>query len=276
MTTPIGQLGAGGLSVPAKQKAKDVKGFQEATKRATGALAAPGFGGISDLSTYGSGVTPRQNAKNPSVYMGADSRIAFMPADQAAQLYYQWTAKTKSRFLSQLGLAGYDVGQLKDAQLASLWGGYVDVASKYALAGQNFSPWDVLGKDIAQRESEVAKPRTVTQTQKSYNLSTAEDAHALFQGAAQTLLGRDPTKAEIARFKATLNKYEQANPTMTTTTSDYLGQELQNQSSTTKGGVSAASQGLMAQEEAKKNPEYGAYQAATSGMNWLMEMIGGG
>jgi hypothetical protein len=191
-------------------------------------------------------------------------------------MYYQWDAKTKGKFLSQLGLAGFDTGKLKDAELASLWGGYVEVAGKYAQAGQTLSPWDVLGKDIAQREDQAATPRAVTQTQKSYNLSTAEDAHALFQGAAQTLLGRDPTKSEIARFKATLNKYEQANPTMTTTTSDYLGSELQSQTSTTKGGVSAASQQLAAQEEAKKNPEYGAYQAATSGMNWLMEMIGGG
>lgn len=273
---PIGQLGAGGLSIPGKQRAKDQKGVAAATQRVAGALAAPGFGGISDLSTYGAGVTPRQNTKNPSVYMGADSRIAYIPMDKAMGLYHGWDAKTKSKFLSQLGLAGYDLGQLKDDQLANLWAGYVQGAAKYALAGNRVSPWDIIGMDIAQRETEVAKPRTVTQTQKSYNLSTAEDAQALFQGAAQTLLGRDPTKSEISRFKATLNKYEQANPTMTTTTSDYLGSELQNQSSTTKGGVSTASQQLMAQETAKKNPEYGAYQAATSGMNWLMEMIGGG
>jgi hypothetical protein len=274
MTTPIGQLGAGGLSVPGKQNAKDKSVFAGAVKRQADALA--GTANQQSIGSFPYVPESKQNPKNPSIYMGSNARIAFMPVDRASQLYYQWDAKTKGQFLSQLGLAGYDVGQLKDAQLASLWAGYVDVAGKYALAGQNFSPWDVLGKDIAQRESEVAKPRTVTQTQKSYNLSTAEDAHALFQGAAQTLLGRDPTKAEIARFKSTLNKYEQANPTMTTTTSDYLGSELQNQSSTTKGGVSAASQGLMAQEEAKKNPEYGAYQAATSGMNWLMEMINGG
>ena len=276
MVEPIGQLGAGGLSIPAKQKAKDKKGVAAATQRVAGALAAPGFGGISDLSTYGSGTVPKQNSKNPSIYMGSNARIAFMPMDRAQQLYYQWDNKTKNQFLSQLSLAGYDTGQLKDAQLASLWAGYVEVSGKYTLAGQNVSPWDILGKDIAQREQDVAKPKTVTQTQKSYNLSTAEDAHALFQGAAQTLLGRDPTKAEIARFKGVLNKYEQANPTTTTTTSNYLGEELQNQESTTKGGVSAASQQLIATEEAKKDPEYGAYQAATNGMNWLMEMIGGG
>ncbi|HEY6019382.1 MAG TPA: hypothetical protein VIY48_05585 [Candidatus Paceibacterota bacterium] len=275
MADPIGQLGAGGLSVPAKQRQRDKNGLDAAVKRGADALA-----GTANQNTIGSfpvGVdTGHGTAKNPTIYMGSDSRIAYVGQDAAAGMYYKWDNKTKNQFLSQLSLVGYDTGQLKDAQLASLWAGYVKVAGKYSLAGKWVSPWEVIGKDIAQREREVAKPKTVTQTQKSYNLSTAEDAHALFQGAAQTLLGRDPTKAEIARFKGVLNKYEQANPTMTTTTSDYLGSELQNQESTTKGGVTAASQQLIATEEAKKDPEYGAYQAATNGMNWLMEMIGGG
>jgi hypothetical protein len=269
---PIGQLGAGGLSIPGKQKAKDKSILAGATRRVASQTVS----------------APKGTAKDPLVYLGPSSTAsslgfggiaessAWVPLSQAQEMYRGWDAKTKSKFLSQLSLAGYDTGQLKDDQLASLWAGYAVGAAKYTLAGNPRSPWDILGMDIAQREEAVAKPRTVTQTQKSYNLSTAEDAQALFQGAAQTLLGRDPTKSEISRFKATLNKYEQANPTMTTTTSDYLGSELQNQSSTTKGGVSAASQQLMAQETAKKNPEYGAYQAATSGMNWLMEMIGGG
>jgi hypothetical protein len=228
-----------------------------------------------------------QNPKDPTVFIGPSgvaSALGFggigeagsyAPLSQVQNMYYTWDPKTKNKFLSQLSLAGYDTGSMKDAQLASLWAGYAEVASKYALAGAKVSPWEVIGKDISQREEAVAKPKTVTQTQKSYNLSTAEDAHALFQGAAQTLLGRDPTKAEIARFKGTLNKYEQANPTVTTTTSNYLGSDLQSQTSKSSGGVDSAAQQIMAQEEAKKNPEYGAYQAATNGMNWLMEMIGG-
>ena len=28
--------------------------------------------------------------------------------------------------------------------------------------------------------------------------------------------------------------------------------------------------------DVKADPEYGAYQAATNGMNWLMEMVDGG
>lgn len=279
MTKPIGQLGAGGLSVPAKQRQQDQNAFNSRVKANSGVAAGATGGSMSGYEYGGRATTAADShgtAKNPTIYMGPGSRIAYVGQDAAAGMYYKWDNKTKNQFLSQLSLAGYDTGQLKDAQLASLWAGYVEVAGKYSLAGKWVSPWEVIGKDIAQREEAVAKPKTVTQTQKSYNLSTAEDAHALFQGAAQTLLGRDPTKAEIARFKGVLNKYEQANPTMTTTTSNYLGEELQNQESTTKGGVTAASQQLIATEEAKKDPEYGAFQAATNGMNWLMEMVGGG
>ncbi len=257
--TIITGIGGGGTS-------SQQNTFNSAVKNAAGSTVAASSGIDSGHGT----------AKNPTIYMGSNARIGFIGQDQAQNMYYTWDGKTKSKFLSQLSLAGYDTGGMKDAQLASLWAGYVEVAGKYSQAGKWVSPWEVIGKDIAQREAAASKPKTVTQTSKQYNLSTAEDAHALFQGAAQALLGRDPTKAEISRFKGILNKYEQSNPAITTTTSNYIGSDLQSQTSTTKGGVSAASQQLMAQEEAKKNPEYGAYQAATNGMNWLMEMIGGG
>lgn len=268
MTTPTDQGGGGGMGGMSPSQQQDQSTFNSTVKKNAGAT-------VGAVGAASSADTGHGTAKNPTIYMGANSRIGFMGQDAAVSMYYNWDNKTKNQFLSQLALAGYDVGTLKDAQLAALWAGYVEVSGKYSLAGNWVSPWEVMGKDIAQREEAAKTPRTVSQTQKSYSISTAEDAQALFQGAAQTLLGRDPTKAEIARFKGVLNKYEQANPSVTTTTSNYLGSDLQNQTSTTKGGVSAASQQLIAQEEAKKDPEYGAYQAATNGMNWLMEMIGG-
>lgn len=257
---------------------KSKKTFKKTVKKVGGATASgpQPLGSMGSFPVYGTPDKGHGTAKKPIVYLGAGAPIAFASQGAATAMYYQWDSKTKNKFLSQISLAGFDTGELKDAQLAALWAGYVDTAAKYSLAGKWVSPWEVMGKDIAQREVAAATPRTVTQTQKAYNISTAEDAHALFQGAAQTLLGRDPTKSEIARFKSVLNKYEETRPTVTTTTSQYLGSELQSQESKTTGGVSAASQQLMAQEEAKKNPEYGAYQAATNGMNWLMEMIGGG
>lgn len=259
-------------SVQNKQKSDITSAVQNvaASGGATTSTAAK-----NTVSPYGTplAVDDKGNITSQDIYVGAGNTFAYMTQAEAEQAYYQWDSKTKNKFLSQLQLAGYDTGSLKDAQVAQLWAGYVDAAASYLKAGKKVSPWDVLSKDMAQNES--SKPRTVTQTQKTYNISTAEDAAALFQGAAQTLLGRDPTKAEQARFKSVLNKYEQAHPATTTTTSDYTGQDLTNQTSTTTGGVSADTQNYIASEEAKKNPEYGAYQAATNGMNWLLEAIGG-
>lgn len=215
------------------------------------------------------------STKNPNLYMGADSPIAFMNYTDAQQMYYLWDTKTRNKFMSQLGLAGYDTSKMSDRDIADTWAKYVDTSARYQVQGQHVSPWDVLAKDISGRSEAASTPKTTTATQKTYNISTAEDAAALFQGAAQTLLGRDPTKAEQARFKQILNKYEQANPATTTTTTTSVGGDVTNQSSTTSGGVAAGAQQYIASEEAKKNPEYGAYQAATNGMNWLMEMLGG-
>jgi hypothetical protein len=94
--------------------------------------------------------------------------------------------------------------------------------------------------------------------------------------AAQSLLGRDPTKSEVATFRRAVNAYEKANPTVTTATTNYMGDEVTGQTSTTTGGVKDSARSLMAMEDVKADPEYGAYQAATNGMNWLMEMVDGG
>lgn len=284
-----GAMGGGGSSdTNSASGQQKLKGIDQARNNVASALkGGGGIGTTSQVDSLGRPiggssmgsfpVVPQKaaNPKNPNLYMGVESPIAFMDYSDAVNMYYMWDNKTRNKFMSQLQLAGYDTTQMRDADVAKLWAGYVGVSAQYQVAGKNVTPWDVLGKDIAQRSKEASEPRTVTATQQTYNISTAEDAAALFQGAAQTLLGRDPTKAEQSRFKAILNKYEQAHPATTTTTSTYVGQDLQNQSSETEGGVSAAAQSYIAQEEAKKNPEYGAYQAATNGMNWLMEMLGG-
>lgn len=280
MTTPVGAGGGTGMGSPTQQK--QTNSIDAARNRVASALG--GGGGVPATSALSAGnsmgsfpVVPQKaaNPKNPNLWMGSQSPIAFMDYSDAQNMYYLWDAKTRNKFMSQLNLAGYDTTQMRDADVAKLWAGYVGVSAQYQVAGKQISPWDVLGKDIAQRSQAASVPKTTTATSTAYNISSAEDAAALFQGAAQTLLGRDPTKAEQARFKSVLNKYESQNPSTTTQTTTSVGGDVQSQTSTTTGGVDAAAQGYIAQEEAKKNPEYGAYQAATNGMNWLMEMLGG-
>lgn len=246
----------------------------------------------------GLGTTTTKSANDPLVFLGFDkskkipehfnvgsmdpnywakfSNDKTATLSQVAGQYYNWDQKTRDKFLSQLNLAGYDTSQMRDGQIAQMWAAYAQQASSYFANGKKITPWDVLEMDMKQREAYMNTPRSVTQTSTSYDMSTREDAQAIFLQAAQSLLGRDPTKSEISAFQKALNAYEKANPTVTTQTTSYLGDTVTGQTSTTKGGVKEGARQLMAVEDVKKDPEYGAYQAATTYFDAMMDMIGGG
>jgi len=225
-------------------------------------------------------------AKDPEVFMqwgktpSGLGGFALTPkvtgtVSSVAGQYYSWDQKTKDKFLANAELAGYDTRNMKDGQLAALWGSYVQQAASYYAQGRTVTPWDIMTKDGQQREAYLNTPRTVTQKSTSYDLSTEGDARAIFYTAAQQLLGRDPTKAEAREFQKALNAMERANPTVTTTTANYIGDTLQSQNSTTEGGVKEGARQMSAMDMAKAKPEYGAYQAATTYFDAMMEMLGG-
>ena len=78
----------------------------------------------------------------------------------------------------------------------------------------------------------------------------------------------------LRRFAA-IAGFEKANPTITTATTNYVGDDVTGQTSTTKGGVKDSARSLMAMEDVKADPEFGAYQASTTYFDAMMEMIGG-
>lgn len=267
-----------GAGKAVKDEAKKLKTAQQNIKDATMARAGA--------------LTPQaSSAKNPPVYLGQGPPGVWSPTfgsegsppitqnlDAVAQDFYSWNQNTKDKFLSQLALAGYDTEGMKDAQAAQLWGSYAEQAAKYWNngSGAKMTPWDVLAMDMKQREKYLNTPRTVTNTSTSFNLSTEGDARAIFMQAAQSLLGRDPTASETKTFQAALNAMERANPTVTTQTQNFIGDTLQSQQSTSTGGVGEGAKTVLAMDDIKKDPEYGAYQAATNGMNWLMEAVNAG
>lgn len=234
-------------------------------------------GGVKDPLVF-LGTKPHTPMPGSSSYYGALGRNEYddtLKLSEVEGQYYNWDAKTKNKFLTQLGLAGYDTENMKDSQVAAMWGNYAAQAANYFTQGKKLTPWDILAKDRDQREAYANTPRSVTQSSTNYDMSTKEDAHGIFLQAAQSLLGRDPTKAEIGAFQKALNAYEQANPTVTTQTTNYMGDEVTGATSTTKGGVKEGARQLMAMEDIKRDPEYGAYQAATTYFDAMMEMIGG-
>ncbi len=262
---------------------------------------------IVDASAAGPVAAPKTaNAKDPAVYLGQRENPSLMgssgyysslgaggkrqtiddavPLSEVAAQYHRWDQKTHDKFLTQLSLAGYDTDKMRDNDVFEMWANYSAQAAAKYMAGVKLTPWDMLAKDRKQRESVVVAPRTVTQTATNLDISSALTARAIFQEATKALLGRAPTKAETRSFQSRLNAYEKANPQTTTTTTSYAGGlmgavgtgDVTGQSSTTRGGVQAADRAMIAEDAAKTDPEYGAYQAATSGMNWLMEMVNGG
>ena len=187
--------------------------------------------------------------------------------------YYTWDGKTKAKFLTQLSLAGYNTSGMTDDQLSKAWAAYAQQSANYLARGVKQTPWDIMARDMHQRESASSLAPQVSTTS-NVQLSTASDAHALFSQAAQSLLGRAPTKAESRNFLATINSYEREHPTTTTTTTTPKSGGGSSSSSVTTGGASAAGEQDVATQEAKKDPEYGAYQAATTYYNALMDMVG--
>ncbi len=208
-------------------------------------------------------------------------RNDYIKVQDYANNYYTFTPGERSVFLANVEKLGGDTTKMKDQDLFKIWQEYVVQAAMYTNKGIDFNPWDVMGADIAsqeeRRKSELTKPNvTTTATQQQIKLSTQQDAKAILYQASRTLLGRAPTETESADFFSSLNAAENANPEMTTTTTERTGEgDIVSQSSVSSGGMSADAKQLMTLEAAKKNPEYGAYQAATTFKDALMAKVYG-
>jgi hypothetical protein len=128
------------------------------------------------------------------------------------------------------------------------------------------------------REAAFTGARTVTSRQQNVDLTDPKTARAIANDALSQYLGRAATDEEITAFTASINAAERANPTVTdtTTTANYVEgeQTSQSSSSTTSGGVTAAARNQIVADAAMQKPEYGAYQAASTYWNALLQSIG--
>lgn len=238
-------------------------------------------------------VQPRETATTPRRAGGQEFGGGNIPTPKAedyndyikvsdyANQYYTFTPEERQSFLANIEKLGGDTTKMKDQDLFKIWQEYVVQAAMRTRQGQDANPWDVMGMDIssqeAVRKAQLQKPNEfLTATQSQTKLSTAADAKAILYQASRTLLGRAPTEAESSSFFADLNAEESANPEMTTTTTERTAAgDVVSQNSVSSGGLSADAKQLMTLEAAKKNPEYGAYQAATTFKDALMSKVYG-
>jgi hypothetical protein len=125
-------------------------------------------------------------------------------------------------------------------------------------------------------------PTTKTLTDKTVDTLTREDALAISRQTMGQMLGRMPTNDEVTKYLNLLNTYAQSHPRTTTTVSHIdptTGEEVSRDVSTDVGmsasiaGRAAADKQALLESEMMKSPEYGAYQAATTYYNAMMQMI---
>lgn len=211
-----------------------------------------------------------------SVTVPGEQGTQSLDAQQYAMQFYNWNKNDLSWFRNQMGLINSQYYTAPNDTLASAWFDYVRQAAERNMAGNPTTPIDLLQSDITAVNGGKGKAgKDITRVVSQAVQTSKVDAQAIFYSAAQQLLGRAPTDSEVAQFQGQLNAQEKANPIVHTYDIQYSdqGYPMMTEKATT-GGVSDAAKQTLAMQQARQNPEYGAYQAATTYMNALKQAIG--
>ena len=193
---------------------------------------------------------------------------------------YLWDEEELDEAMKRMQDAGLDVKSFDDVN--SVWQSLVERAAKtYTISEgeKKVTPWDVL--DLIQREDETANggedPDNFTHvsTSKSVQDISEGEAWSTLQSNLSRMLGRDPSDQEVRDFTHRMNSLAARNPAISKTISTYKDGRLTN--STTReveSGFTADDMVMDAYESAQSNPEYGAYQAASTYFNSAMSAMG--
>lgn len=215
--------------------------------------------------------------------------------EDAQNLPLTWTQKQQDDFVRSLVLKKYPGADpnMGLPEIGKAWNDLVTVAQQAQQAGSDLSPWDILNSyksragmtykrgnweyDAATNQPiRYIGPKSKTTTSTTINTLTREDALALTKSSMAQLLGRAPTDSEVSKYMGILNGLAEQNPQVTTTTSTIDDQGVSSEkSSKTTGGISQAGLQAAAEQQIEKTPEYGAYQASTTYMNALLQLLGG-
>lgn len=215
----------------------------------------------------------------------------YLTEDQAVEKL----AELNDTELAALGQRMYRAGMISDpASIKAITSGWAELVQIAALklqgANRHVTPWQVLDLQEAMTLDAgtgpagqgvgggggYKGPRSLTKREKNFTIPTAEEADSITRTMFQNLLGRDPDEAEMGRYRSLLIGKAKQNPQVTTTTQkfDAFGNTVDT-SSTSAGGFTATMAQESVRDKAQADPEYGAYQAATTYMNALQQAIGG-
>lgn len=155
------------------------------------------------------------------------------------------------------------------------WKTAVEHAGRFAMAGREIDPRDVLDMMGDAANGPGAKQQAGPVTRRQIDLTDPETAKAWIQQAFAQSMGRAPEDAEVRALADALNQRERAHPTIQTTTPtkfDDQGNPIDT-TVTTTGGVD--SQAFL-QNQIAADPEATAHQAAGELYPALLQALGAG
>lgn len=250
--------------------------------------------GTTHMRTRGMTPQARSNAINTG---GGRLSDRWMSKEQALGEFFQWSDKKQNDFIAQ-GVVGGQL-QLGSGPLegVKLWAQLVDMAELYGKVGKKVSPLDLLrryvkaaggagGTWVKQGDFQVntvtgerryVGPRFKTTTNTQVDLTDPDTARAIATSLFQDMVGRDPRAGELKGFASALHAAEEASPVVQTTTTEFdtVTGEPVGADTVSEGGLTAEGRALIGQNRIKKDPEYGAYQAATTYQGALEQLVYG-
>jgi hypothetical protein len=214
-----------------------------------------------------------------TAYQGGGLTTQLVDAQAYAKQFYTWSTQQQNDLRAQLGLVNSSYLTATSDQIASAWFDYIRQAAQSTANGKPVSPSDLISSDIASNNGGKGKGNDIlTRNISTTSLTSAPDANAIFTAAAQSLIGRAPNANEMAAFKANLNSSETANPVNQTIQYEYNPQGFLVDKNVLKssGGETDAAKQNLAMQQLRGTSEYANYQASTTYMGALQQLLQGG
>ena len=152
-----------------------------------------------------------------------------------------------------------------------------EVLERWARDG---APGTFKAEDTLERRREeyygTQDPYEITRTDKNVQITDPDTARELAKEAWRRRFGREPSNEELRSFTASLTAYERANPSITTTVTQYGadGRVLGSESDTQQGGTSPGAF-AMSFEEDENEPEERAHRAGVEYAGVIEQLVGG-
>lgn len=214
------------------------------------------------------------------------------PMSEVADQWYEWQDVDRQKWADHLIDAGVidEEDRYDYSKLQQIWTAMVQESAGYTSRGKQVSPWDAAvlygggdenGNTAASlgRQAAGEEPlQRYTQSSRSRNIDVTDPAtaKALVNQVLGKLLGRNANDDEVRALTSTLNDAERDNPRITDTKTKYELRDDESGYDTTTtsrshGGIDA---GQVLSDVAEDDPEYGAYQAATTYWGALEAALG--